>query len=198
MKILLATPVTSNKQFAEWESVIERRAGVPIVSLWRDNTGTRFIDFHNEMVLTQEFDWYIWGMEDYYPARDFVKIALETANKTGKRFIMLNDGKNPVGPRNASAAMVHKSYIKQLYGTGQLFWNEYRHHGCDSEITEIAKRDGELVYEERAIYLEVDIDKEAGRKPQTTEKDLNLYYSRKAKGFQVTEIGLLTKEKYGK
>lgn len=82
--------------------------------------------------------------------------------------------------KNATAGMIHKSLIPEMYGE-PLFYPSYDHHGADPDLTEKATLMKEYVYCPEAIFMEVDYNKDF--RTTSYPVDMQLYHKRKSKGF---------------
>ncbi len=165
------------------ENVFRKRAGINHLSVFMidDVNSVGWVKLQNEYASKLDWDWYMYCAQDYFPGNNFLKIALDSAKKTRKKLIGLNDGK--WFGRNATVALVHKDIFKYLpYHT--LFFPEYFRHCAEVELTMIAKRLKLYHYESKSICVEVDYHKDL-KNVQVHPKDMELFKKRKGLGFGV-------------
>ncbi len=138
--------------------VYQKRAGAPCeVYVVEDKDGIGWVKLQNEMAAKLEFDWYCYTADDYFPGRNWLKLALEAAQQYNKRFVCFNDGK--WFGENATAGLAHKSLIPELYSTGTLLNPNYIWHGSDPDLTHRAKALNEFIYVPNAVMMEIDYEK---------------------------------------
>ena len=181
-KILVVVPYYKEEIRAQkLKDLLIRRAGIPCDVLLVDDRIKKqgWIGIHNELVKTQDYDWYVYCPDDYFPGRLFLKIALDTVLAHGKRLVGFNDGK--WHGANATAGMIHSSLIPEMYGNYDIFYNKYKHHGADPDLTEKAILMDEYVYAPTALLIEIDYEKDFVKK--TNPDDFALFLKRREKGF---------------
>ncbi len=115
--------------------------------------------------------------EDAFPGVDWLRIAYEKLERTGKGLLAFNDGK--WNGRIAGFGMVRTQWVKQLYG-GPVFFPGYRSHKADNELTLIARIMNEFIYEPTATLIELDPSKalEDAEDGSEVKRDRNLFYER--------------------
>jgi len=179
-KIVIVVPyIRNDEDFIEQQrKLLIKRAGVEVsVYPIKDTQGLGWIGIHNNMAKELDYDWYVYCADDYFPGRDYITKALETAHKTKKRLIGFNDGK--WDGKNATAGMIHKSLIPLMYG-GPLLWPGYIHHGSDPDLTEKAIIMNEYAYSPEAILIEIDYNKDfIPSNKRLNKKDVELFLQRR-------------------
>ena len=183
-KIVIVVPyITDTKDnIRELIPLLEKRAGVPVkVIPYEDTNRVGWVKLHNALSVSLDYDWYVYCPSDYFPGRDFIKIALETAKKYNKLMVGFNDGK--WFGKNATAGIVNKKLIPKLY-SGTIFYPKYEHHGADPDLTEKAMLLNEYVYAPEALLVEIDYKKDfIDSNVRLNRRDVELYLKRKEQGF---------------
>jgi hypothetical protein len=177
--IVVGIPYTneSSLEVRKVQKLYEKRAGLPCqVVCTPDINRIGWVAMHNLISRTYKWDWYVYSAIDYFPGREWLKLALKKAETTGKTLIGFNDGK--WRGSNATAGLVHKSVVVKY---GCLFPDVYKSHGADPELTEKCQRDGLFAYEPEALLVEIDYEKDFISK--TNKDDYNMYLKRKQEGF---------------
>ena len=183
-KIVIVVPYITG----EWNKVdklsrlLVKRAGVPCkVHCIEDTKGEGWIGIHNRMAKELDWDWYLYCPSDYFPGRDYLKIALKMAHEHNKLMVGFNDGK--WHGTNATAGLVHKDLIPKLY-QGTLLYTGYQHHGSDPDITEKAMLLDEFIYAPEALLVEIDYTKDfIPSKKRLNQDDFKLFMKRMSNGF---------------
>jgi hypothetical protein len=141
------------------QAVQERRAGVgPInthVAVDRDRIG--WVAMHNMVFQRLRGDYYLYSCADYFPGRDYLRIAWDAMARTGASLVGFNDGKWQ--GKIATVGLVRREWAERNYD-GDLFFSGYKSHGADDELTNLAMRDGVYHYEPNAVLVEVDYEKD--------------------------------------
>lgn len=101
-------------------------------------------------------EWVFAGADDLDFQPGWADEAIRVSERSGCRFVALNDQANPlvVRGRHATHPLVHRSYIEEC-GTvdeaGKLYCELYDHQFVDNEATETAKCRGEFVAAPAAV-----------------------------------------------
>jgi len=182
-KIVVVIPtIKPVEEHQKIKDIYQARAGVEcLVVIHHDKIKEGWVKVHNLYSSVLNYDWYMYTADDYYPGRDYLKIALESAKRTGKKLIAFNDGK--WSGTNATAGLVHKSLIDKI-PYKQLFYPGYFVHGADPELTAIAKLLNEYYYEPLALCVEVDYYKDV-QNIKAYPEDGKLYKQRELINFEV-------------
>jgi hypothetical protein len=185
MNEIIVVVIPTIKPFEEREKIKEvylKRAGVDcLVFMLYDTVKEGWIKLHNLASSSFEYDWYMYGCDDYFPGQDYLKIALDAGKRTGKKLIAFNDGK--WHGNNATVGLVHKSLIDKI-PYKSLFNPQYKRHYADPELTAIAKLLNEYHYEPLAVCIEVDYNKDLN-KLNCCKEDRELYRRRELINFEV-------------
>jgi hypothetical protein len=172
------------EQINKVKHIIEMRAGILCgIHFVFDEDRCGWVSMHNKTVqnLAGQFDWYVFGCLDYFPAQDFLKIALQHAKEQNKHLIGFNDGK--WFGANFTSGMIHRDLIPKLYKSGTLFYPGYKFHGADPDLTARAKKLNEALYVPEAIYMEIDYIKDLTDSSRLNPDDRALYHKRRGLGF---------------
>ena len=134
------------------------RAGMPCeVFVLEDKEKIGWIAMLNKAVKKIDAKYYVYSCADYFPGRDWLKIAYQTLIKDKLGLVGFNDGK--WHGAIATTGLISKEYLFSNYG-GDLFFNKYQKHWADTELTLKAKKDGVYGYNPNAVLVEVDFEKD--------------------------------------
>jgi hypothetical protein len=121
--------------------------------------------------INSEFIAYV--AEDAVAGKDWLRIAHQTLIKQKKSVLAFNDGKYQ---RDLAAfGLVRKSFCEQFYGVGHIFFEGYKTHRADDELTLLAKLHGQYCFSPLALLVEADF---RTQRPINTE-DAALFNERK-------------------
>jgi hypothetical protein len=183
-KILIVVPYVGeyNSDLEQLRKLLIKRAGVEGVEVLMINgEDLGWIGTHNKVAKEKIWDWYIYCPSDYFPGRDYIKIALDMATKHNKLMVGFNDGK--WHGKNATAGMVHKDLIPMLYN-GTLLYPGYKHHGSDPDISEKAMLLNEFIYAPEALLVEIDYTKDfISSSKRLNKADVDLFMKRRVLKF---------------
>lgn len=115
-----------------------------------------FIAMANKLVRENPSDYYVYTAQDAYGGKDWLKIAHEKLESTGKGLLAFNDSK--WFGKLAAFGMVRHDWMVKNYD-GDLFYSSYHSHYADTELTELARTQDELVYDPESLLIEVDSNK---------------------------------------
>ena len=107
---------------------------------------------------------------------NWLKIAHDELERTGKSLLAFNDGK--WFGRLAGFGMVRGAWAKSNYASGNLFFEGYKSHYADNEITELGKRQHQLAFNPNALLIEVDYNKLS--RWQSDQADKSLFAQRRS------------------
>jgi hypothetical protein len=102
--------------------------------------------------INSEFVAYV--AEDALAGKDWLRIAHQTLIKEKKSVLAFNDGKY-LGDL-ATFGLVRKSFCEQFYGVGHIFFEGYKTHRADDELTLLAKLNGQYCFSPLALLVEND------------------------------------------
>jgi hypothetical protein len=117
----------------------------------------------------------VYTAEDAFPGMNWLKFAYEALETTGKSLLAFNDGK--WFGRLAAFGMVRSAWAKTNYASGNLFFEGYKSHYADNELTDKANTAQQLCFTPNALLIEVDYQK--GRRWTSNADDKALYSGRK-------------------
>jgi hypothetical protein len=160
--------------------LLVRRAGLKTtVFIVEDTLRQGFIRTLNATAARLDVRYVVYLAEDAFPGVDWLKLAHEKLEESGKGLLAFNDGKWK--GRIAAFGMVRTAWVKDLYG-GPVLYPAYRSHRADNELTAIARATDQFVYAADCVLTEVDARKafrtseaEAGN---FTEDDKRLFIRR--------------------
>lgn len=159
--------------------LLKARAGIPVEIVTKlDENMIGWFKMHTQMIKEIDCEWYVLGLTDYFPGRQFIKMALERAISANKRYVGFNDGK--WFGTNATSGIIKKELVPKIYG-GPLFYPEYKSHGADPDLFARANILNEFVYCPEAVYMEIDYTKDLRK--TTNPEDMGLYKARRDEGF---------------
>jgi cellulose synthase/poly-beta-1,6-N-acetylglucosamine synthase-like glycosyltransferase len=161
-----------DKQLAENAKFLHKiKAGIPcVVTGIEDKEKKGWVASHNRFIEHLQFDYYCYSAADYIPGDDYLKIAIEALEKSGKGLCGFNDGK--WDGKIATAGVITRDFFLK-YG---LFYDGYKSHGADNEITDFAIDNNEYIYEPKAILAELE-ERKINKNPNV--EDQKLYANRR-------------------
>lgn len=134
-----------------------KRAGMEcLIIVVNDKDRRGFMHVFNNTVARLDIKYVVYLAQDAYPGIDWLKIAYETLEKTGKGLLAFNDGK--WRGRVASFGLVRIDWVRKLYG-GPVFFPGYKAHKADNELTVIARVQNQFDYNPDATLVEIDKEK---------------------------------------
>lgn len=155
--IAVVMPAIDLEKARKAAAFLQQRAGVPAKYLIVEDTKRQgFICTLNETASCLNVKYVVYLAEDAYPGTDWLKIARERLDESGKGLLAFNCGK--WRGRIAAFGMARMDWVKTLYG-GAVFFEGYKAHKADNEITVIARAQGQYVYEANSVLTEYDPSK---------------------------------------
>lgn len=143
-----------------------------------DDRRVGFVSVVNEVYRLTNFKYLVYLAEDAFPGRYWLRRAYDLMESSNGGLLAFNDGK--WFGEYAAFGMVRKSWVERVY-EADLFFPTYHSHFADVELTKIAERDGQLIYDPNAVLVEVDFSK--GLHWRANQEDQVLYFDRLKKGF---------------
>ncbi len=160
------------KQTAE---ILKARAGIDCrIVVCLDNDRKGFIAVANHLFKESNYKYVVYTAEDAFPSMNWLKFAYEALETTGKSLLAFNDGK--WFGRLAAFGTVRTAWAKTNYASGNLFFEGYKSHYADNELTDNAIRQNSLVFRWECILVEIDFKKRM--KWVSDANDRKLYLSR--------------------
>lgn len=142
-----------------------------------DTARIGFISTLNKIARKIDAKYIVYLAEDAFPGRNWLKIAHDDMERAGADLFCFNDGKWQ--GRIASFGMVRTEWVRQLYD-GDVFYPGYNSHGCDNELTVIARATNSYIYNPASVLIEYDTTKDSGG---SNPYDYELFQSRFRNGF---------------
>jgi hypothetical protein len=121
--------------------------------------------------INSEFIAYV--AQDALAGRDWLRIAHQKLIKEKKSVLAFNDGRYQGDL--ATFGLVRKSFCERFYGAGHIFFEGYKTHRADDELTLLAKLHGQFAFSPLALMVESDF---RTQRPLNTE-DVALFNDRK-------------------
>jgi hypothetical protein len=136
---------------------LARRAGIAArFYVVEDTLRQGFIKTLNRTASQLDVKYVVYLAEDAVPGVDWLRIAHDALETSGKGLLAFNCGK--WRGRIAAFGMVRKSWVHSLYG-GDILHSAYRSHRADNEVTAIARATDQFVYCAEALLVENDAKK---------------------------------------
>jgi len=177
-KILVVIPYRKGEieQATKAADIHKSRAGMPVqVYLMEDEYKEGWVAMQNWAARNLNYDYLIYSCDDYFPGINYVKIAYDTLQKTGKGLCVFNDGK--WYGHIATAGLISRKLIEKLPYDMGLFSDDYKQNYGDTELTDVTIHLKEIVYNPDAVLMEIDYEKES--KPHLNMKDKLTYRNKK-------------------
>ena len=178
--VAVVMPSINRKKARQTAHTLVKRAGMrTTVFVVEDTLRQGFVRTLNDTAQRLQVAYLVYVAEDALPGVDWLRIAYEVLEQTGKGLLAFNDGK--WGGRIAGFGMVRVQWAKSLYG-GPILFPGYRAHKADNELTLVARIMNDFVYEPTATLVELDASKALeggeGADEKTQTSDRNLFYER--------------------
>lgn len=179
--IAVVMPAIDLEKAGKAATFLQHRAGVPAKYLIVEDTKRQgFIRTLNETVGRLDVKYVVYLAEDAYPGTDWLRIARERLDRSGKGLLAFNCGK--WRGRIAAFGMARMDWVKTLYG-GAVFFEGYKAHKADNEITVIARAQDAFVYDANSVLVEYDPNKVFVDK---VKEDRTIFRNRFRSGFDGT------------
>lgn len=121
-----------------------------------DTLGWGFIKVLNETARKTVVRYVIYVAQDAFSGMNWLRMAYEDLEKTGKGLLVFNDGKWQ--GKIASFGMVRKEWVNSIYD-GKILFPGYKSHCADDELTLIAINSKQHVYNPKIVLMEIDFKK---------------------------------------
>lgn len=112
-----------------------------------------FVATLNQAARSTCADYIVYLAEDAVPGENWLKVAFDALERSGKGLLAFNCGKWK--GRIASFGMVRRQWVNALYGK-DVFHPGYRAHRADNELTAIARATDQFMYCAEALLIEND------------------------------------------
>jgi glycosyltransferase involved in cell wall biosynthesis len=141
----------------ETARLLAKRAGMSTrIFIVEDTIRQGFIKTLNQIAARLNTRYVVYLAEDAFPGVNWLNLAYEKLERSGKGLLGFNDGK--WHGRIASFGIVRKDWVKDIYG-GDIFFSGYKSHRADNELTAIARATNQFIYLPDAVLMEIDIKK---------------------------------------
>ena len=135
------------------------------------------VHIHNQVFKHSQCAFYAYLAQDAFVGRDWLSLGLQALAQKGAGLLAFNDGKWQ--GQLASFGLVRRAWASQLY-EGSLFFEGYKSHYADTELTLIARDQARYAYDPNAVVMEVDWSKDTAI---THPDDQSLFRHRAKTGF---------------
>jgi hypothetical protein len=187
--VLVVIPATDVQMAQRAAALASSRAGVAAtVLIVLDTARMGLVRVHNEVFKHTQSTHYAYLAQDAFVGRDWLSLGLDALERQNAALLGFNDGKWQ--GQLASFGLAKRDWVNTLYN-GSFFFEGYKSHYADTELTLIAREQHRYAYEPNAVVMEVDWNKDAA--PSTSAEDKSLFKARAKTGFanRVTRPELL-------
>ena len=176
--VVFVMPFTDAAQASRSANLMAKRAGAPgVLIAVHDDTREGFIRLTNRIFTRAGGRFFGYVAQDAYAGRYWLRAALTALDNPHSHLLAFTDGK--WFGTLAAYGLARRSWAETLYG-GALFFDGYRTHYADTEISLIAAEQKALTSAVGSLLVEVDWDKDT--RPVNPE-DQQLFTQRAASGF---------------
>lgn len=155
--VLVIMPSIRVRKAMRAARTLVKRAGMTCtVLIVRDSSRRGFVATCNAVVEKAAVKYVVYLAEDAFPGLDWLRLAHDALERSGKGLLGFNDGK--WRGRIAAFGMVRLDWVRPIYG-GPLFYPGYVARGADDELTVIARAQDQYVYDPDCTLFEYDPDK---------------------------------------
>jgi hypothetical protein len=187
--VLVVIPSTDLAMAQRAAALAASRAGVEVrVVVVLDTARLGLVRVHNEVFRYSQSSHYAYLAQDAFVGRDWLSLGLQALERENAALLGFNDGKWQ--GQLAAFGLARRDWVSSVYG-GSFFFEGYKSHYADTELTLVAREQHRYAYEPNAVVMEVDWDKDT--KPSTSVDDKSLFKARAKNGFgqRVTRESLL-------
>lgn len=157
---ILVMPSTDVAQAQRAAQLMASRAAVDdallLVVLDEDREG--FVALANRVYRATRSQCFGYVAQDAFAGRRWLQLALHTLLQHDKGLLGFNDGK--WAGALAAFGLGQRRWLDSHYG-GDLFYPGYTRHYADTELTVLARGNGEYTYNPQAVLVEVDWAKDS-------------------------------------
>ena len=176
---VIVMPCIAPDRAARVAEVLHERTGQgALLILAEDDARLGFIMTANMVFARTRSAYFGYLAEDVFPGYFWLEYALEPLRATGAGLLAFSDGR--FFGKLATFGLARRAWINTLYQGKCLFYPGYSAHYGDTELSVIAERTRNLVYNPNALMIEVDYDK---HRKANNPADEQLYRQREASGF---------------
>ena len=176
--VVFVMPFTDAAQASRSANLMAKRAGAPgLLLAVHDDTRDGFIHLANRIFRCTRSIFFGYVAQDAYAGRYWLRTALAAFENPRAHLLAFNDGK--WFGTLAAYGLARRSWAETLYG-GAFFFDGYRSHYADTEISLIAAEQKALAYAAGSLLVEVDWEKDTRA---VDPDDRRLFRERAAGGF---------------
>ena len=159
---VVAIPYISPDRVARVAAVLQRRTDRDaLLVLAEDDLRQGFIKTANMVFARTDSAYFCYLAEDVFPGHFWLEYALNPMKKTGAGLLAFSDGS--FFGSVAAFGMVKREWVTTLYPEKCLFYPGYTSHCADTELSVIAERTRNLIFNPNALMVEVDYEKHLKR-----------------------------------
>lgn len=185
LAVTVVMPSVNESRADETVKILKKRAGLEahyVVALDTQRDG--FIATTNRVSDSCTSEYIVYLAEDAFPGSRWLWHAYQKMETENLNLVAFDDGKWE--GKIASFGMVRLSWSRRIYGAG-VFFQQYRGHRADKELTIIAKAQGSFGYCPQATLVEYDREKpfrvRESDNPNFDQTDRDLFNARVKTGF---------------
>jgi glycosyltransferase involved in cell wall biosynthesis len=181
--VTVIMPAINRRRALATARMLRDRAGMDVqILVVLDTRRQGFVKTLNRTARRVKSRYLVYLAEDAVAGQDWVKLAWQRLEDSGKGLLAFNCGK--WRGRIAAFGMVRCQWVGKLY-SGQVLHAGYRAHRADNELTAIARATDQFIYCPEALLMENDPGKlvlDHGVE-QSGKEDRRLFRQRYAKAF---------------
>ena len=113
-----------------------------------------FVKSLNRIASNIDSEFIAYVAQDALAGQHWLRIAHETLVHEKKSVLAFNDGR--YNGDLATFGLVRKSFCEQFYGAGHIFFEGYKTHRADDELTLLAKLHHQIAFSPSALLVEAD------------------------------------------
>lgn len=175
---VLVLPYIDTNQAERLAPVLSRRALCDgLLVLVEDTARIGFIKVANLVFARSSSRYFGYLAQDAYPGDGWLRCAVNTLDKSGAGLLAFNDGR--FYGNVAVFGLVRRAWAASLY-RNCVFFPGYTRHFADTELSAIAREQGQAVFNPGCVLVEVDYEKHARGLHQGDDA---LYRERARSGF---------------
>lgn len=176
---VVVIPYISPERVSQLAVVLrERTEKDALLVMVEDDARLGFIMTANMVFARTRSQYFCYLAEDAFPGYYWLEYGLEPQEKTGAGLLGFSDGR--FFGKLAAFGLARREWVTALYGGKCLFFPGYKSHFGDTELSVIAERTRNLVFNPNALMMEVDYEK---HHKANNPDDEALYRQRAASGF---------------
>lgn len=149
--VAVIMPSVDTKKSLETARILVKRAGMKTtVFIVQDTLRDGYVRTLNHVAHRLNVAFMVYLADDAFPGVDWLRIAHEALEKSGKGLLAFNDGKSR--GRFAVFGMIRMQWVSKVYG-GPILFPGYRARAAANELTLIARLMNDYIYEPTATLV---------------------------------------------